>query len=353
MWMSCLHRERPAVLRALLPAFFLTALLPGAPVSDVRAESRTVWYRSNEDFMDLDPLPERAGGRGAAGGPGGVSVPGAAGGPGSGWLLAVRRDEDDPRREIRTLYLDGEEQGWEETLHTVRGLLVEVRRFRYRDEGSPEELFRLEITYRADNTLRSVRRCAGEECILIRYAPPGEAGLESIRGSELLLGIRYGESGRPEYIRREQPGEPVEEEWFEYDRGRLASSRTVTGPREQLRRYAEGLLVLQETRRDRLLVERVSLDRATDGTLLRETRETRNRVEVDQFFPDLSEGIVRERRVNGVLVEQEEITAPGERVVTRLQGGEILFRTWFGDDEPHRREIYFDGEILRVERLGE
>lgn len=343
--------ERPS-LRFLLPFLVPFLLLTGAVGQPADLAAQSAWYHSNEDFMDLEERPD---------------------GPGEGWSLKVERNRTDPHREVRTLYLEGERRGWEEVLHNPRGLPVEVRRFRdtleVRPEPEPEpgpapdpepgpepdaeEVFRLEISYRPGGTLRSIRRCAGEECILVRYAPPGMAGLESIRGPELTMGIRYGESARPEYVRRESPGEPLEEEWYEYDQGRLRSSRTVIGPREVVRQYTDGLLTLEETRRDRLLVERLRLEYRADGELLERIRETRNRVERDRYIPDVIEGVTRERFINGVLVEQEEITSPGERVVTRLQGGEILFRTWYTEDQPARREIYLEGEILRVEQVGE
>lgn len=313
---------RPLVILLLFSVGFLGAV--------AQAGADRSWFLSNEDFMDLE-------------------VP--VDGPGPGWTLAVERDREDPRLEVRSLFLDGELQGWEEVRHSPEGLPVEVRRFR--EDEEPVEIFFQEIRYRPGGTVRSVRRCRGEECIYVRFAPPGVAGLESIRGTDLTIDIRYGASGRPEYVRRESPEDPLEEEWYEYDQGRLRSSRTVIGTQEVLRRYSEGMLLLEETRRDRILVERIRREYTPEGDLLEKIRETRNRVERDLHFPGVAQGIIRERRINGVLVEQEEAVSPDERVITRLQEGEILFRTWFAGDRATRREVYFEGEVLHVEELGE
>lgn len=350
-----------------LKTLVFVIVLAAAPSAgaEVHGAPGTRWYRSNQDFMDLDPIPA---------------------GPGEGWTLSVapaRPGSDALPGEVRTLYLDGELRGREEVSFTPRGDVARVRRLIAappRDQLAPdedsepaedsesdeqseadgdsetdglEEAFQVDFRYRPDGTVRSVYRCARGECILIRYAPPGLAGEESVRGPDLVMGIQYNVESRPEYIRRERPGEPVEEEWFQYRHGRVEFSRTVTGPLEVERRFADGFLIEMITRRDRVLEERVHLERRPDGTVLRETRETRNRRQVDLYFPDVEEGIVRERYVNDALVEQEEVISPGVKVVTRLRFREILYRTWYEDDEPRRREIYGDGEILWVEQLGE
>ena len=340
--MNCLLRRwgrptrvsrRPRVI--LFPFAFLLAL---AVTGVVPSEAAPVWYSSNADFMDLERIDT---------------------GPGEGWFLAVRPAEDaeagdeGTSREIRTLYLDGDVQGWEEIEYSSRGYPLRIIRFAPDEVGTRQELSRVEVRYRPDGTVRSVRRCRGDDCVLIRYAPPGMAGSELIEGPDMLMEIRYGITARPEYVRREEPGQPLEEKWFHYDQGRLVSSRTLVGTEETIRRYTEGHITLLETRRQGRLIERREYERASDGTLLLERRDLRNQTETERFFPGVTDGVVRELRVNGVLQEQEEVFPDGDRVVTRLRAGEILFRTWYSANGPVRREIFLDGEVVRVDRIEE
>ncbi len=348
-WMSCLRPEAtPTRARAIIPAagvlFLAGVLLAGAPI-EIRPDSTgpaapadpadAEWYRSNEDFMDLEPLDS---------------------GPGEGWALAVQTTTVDGdrrvRREVRFLYLEGDLRGREETVFTISGAPREIRRTRETDAGW-EEIFRVSFRYRPDETLRSVERCGPLGCILVRYAPPGLPGLETVQGPDLTMGIRYDSSARPEYVRRERPGEPVEETWYEYEQERLRETRVVRGTEETVRRYADGNLTLEETRRGGLLVDRIRFERDQQGELVRRTRETRTQIEIEQYFPGVDQGVIRERRRDGVLLEQEERLSDDIRVVTRLQSGEIIFRTWVEGDTPVRREVYADGEVVQVEDLRE
>lgn len=289
------------------------------------AAETVVWYTSNADFMEVELQDED---------------------PAEGWVLRVHATR---AGESRTLYFDGEIRGKEEIRYSSDGDPVEIRRL----DPNDEEMFQVRIRYRPDGTIRSVQRCEENNCIVIRYALPGAAGRETVRGEDLLLGIRYGADARPEYIRRERPGEPVEEEWFEYERGRLHSSRKMVGAEEVLTRYADGLVIRRETRRDGRLVERITMERSADGTLLEETTVTRNRRTVERYNPGDAPGITRERLVDGELVEQEERFDERTDLVTRFREGEVLFRTWYHDGEPVRREIFQDGEIVHIDEMKE
>lgn len=317
--MSCLRRKPLLVwVVIILPCLGVPGL--GAvetPPEDAR------WWTSNADFMELEE----------------VSRP-----PADGWGLAVWDNGTPTADERRRLYLDGQLQAAEEIRFVSRGKPEYIRR----TDADGNELIVTRFRYRPDGTVRRVERCGQDQCVTIRYAPPGVAGLESIRGEAYVLDIRYGASSRPEYIRRERTDEPVIEEWYEYRDGHLVTTRTVQGPDETRRRYQAGRLVSEEINRNDRRVSTVTLRRAPDGTILERHSETRTRVERELFFPD-SEDVLRERRINGELVEQEAVDPGGHRVITRLQRGDVLYRTWYDGDAMIRREVYLDGEIVHVD----
>jgi hypothetical protein len=328
-------------LRSRLRAVVFTLVVALLLAGELSATEVSGWYASNVDYMALDPLPS---------------------GPGAGWVLEIgpRRATDEGFfREERTLYLDGEAKGREIYRYSQQGLPVEIRRIEPA-ESEPREVFRVSLRYRPDGTIRSVERCAGEDCILVRYAPPGPDGVERVRGRDLLLGIHYGPEGKPVYIRREQSGDPVEEEWFVYGEGRLRSSRTRVGGEETVRTYEAGRIVREELSREGRTVRTVTMEYDREGELQERVTTTRARTEREVFFPrppsDMltSDEVIRERYVDGALVEQERVhdegvPEGGSRSITRLQRGEIVFRSWYEDDRLLRREIYSEGHVIHVE----
>ena len=289
------------------------------------------WYAATGDFLEEEPLtPAQARER-------------------SGWTIEVGGRDGEWRR----LYLDGELLEQERTTFVTSDAGISLPRQILRSDAQDELLFRVELRYRSDGTLRSIRRCGNDgSCVMIRYAPPGGPGTETIRGDGLNLTVRYGEGSVPEYLRREEPGEPVEEEWYRYLGGRLVERRTLRDGLETLLRYQEGVVVLEEQRQAGVLVYRFSEDRGNDGLPLQRVVETRGRREVDRYHQEHPEGLQRERFVNGALVEREYLRDE-EVVVERLRGEEVLFRTYFVEGELVRRETLLRDKVIDVEIPGE
>ncbi len=301
------------------PLILLAGVLPSGP----SVVYGTSWFSATPDFLEQDPI--------------------SAAGSRRGW--AIEQDGS-----VRRLFRDGELQGTEETQFSRNSAGEEVPRMVTRMDGDGVLQYRDEYRYRPDGTLRSLRRCFGDEsCMIIRYAPPGEAGSEVIQGLDLDLRVRYNVVGVPEYLRREFPGEPAEEEWFTFADGRLIERRTERGNTQTVQTYEDSNQVSLVERRDGVVVYRLEQKFFPDGSLQERTVQTRQRREVERWIRTETGDYVRELRVNGVLVERDIPEADGLVVRERIQGGEVVFRSYRRDDELVRRETLLRGEVVRTE----
>lgn len=298
------------------------------------APSAVRWFAATADFVDEREI--------------------TAGEARLGWAVA-----QEPRRngvEVRRLYHNGELQEVEETRYRTAGGgtgAISVPVHVERRDALGEALWTMTLQHRPDGTVRLVRRCSRDnQCITVRYAPAGEPGEERLAGPDFHLTIRYNEGSLPEYILREGPGESREEEWLSYRDGRLVERRVLRDQRETVVRYDGGHVVSEEQRENGILVSREIRVVDGDGVVLERTRETRSRREVDRFYTRRDDGLVQERLVNGVLVEQTFADPPGTRV-ERLRNGEVLFRSWVVDGAVVRRETLMNGEVIAVEIPGE
>lgn len=292
------------------------------PLTDARAGVR--WYTSNAEFIRLQ---ERDG-------------PDSSGGvPREGWLMAVEAVGGDvvPREEYRLLLRDGAPMGGEHIRYTDDGAVARRRRV----DATGEETLSERMTYRSDGTVRSVRRCAGEECLTARFAPPGEGGEESILGDALTLQIRFTAGARPEYIRIDRDGE-VSEEFLTYAEGELTERRVVREDSVVTTTYSEGLLRSEEERDQGRLVYRIENTHDSQDRLVRQVETRRNLRRETQWTYRDGDDYVMERYENEALVLREE--AAGDTTVrTHFRDGDPVFRETVVDGEVTRREIFVDG----------
>lgn len=314
MWMNYSHRKY----LFLLALIFLGVLSPGPA-----AVSGSSWFSATPDFVEQDPIsPARSR---------------------QGW--AIEHDGS-----VRRLFHDGVLQGSEETQLVRNSSGEAVPRVVIRRDAEGDLQYRDEYRYRPDGTLRSLRRCFQDEsCMTVRYAPPGVAGREVIQGADLDLRVQYNMVGVPEYLRREFPGEPAEEEWFTFEDGRLVGRRTERGDAQTVRTYEDGNLVSLIERNAGVVVSRLEQQFFPDGSLQERTVQTRRRREVERWIPQDDGERVRELRVNGVLVERDTPEADGLVVRERIQGGEVVFRSFLRGEDVVRRETLLRGEVVRVE----
>lgn len=292
------------------------------PLTEASAGVR--WYTSNSEFIRLqEHAPPDT----------------SDGAPREGWIMAVEAVGGDasPRAEYRLLFRDGAAVGGEYIRYTEDGAVARRRRV----DATGAETLSERMTYREDGTVRSVRRCAGEECLTARFAPPGEGGEESILGDALTLQIRFTAGARPEYIRIDRDG-VVSEEFLTYAAGELTERRVVRGDSVVTTTYSGGLLRSEEERDSGRLVRRIENTYDSRDRLVRQVELRRNLRRETQWTYRDEDDYVMERYENEALVLREE--AGGDTTVrTHFRDGDPVFRETVVDGEVTRREIFVDG----------
>ena len=298
------------------------------------------------------------------------------------WALAVHREEAPRDRfvEVARLYHNGTYRGYERTELSDRGALpLERERFDDDDELVYREMFR----YRQDGTLRETLRVdAAGDTVLILYGMPEDSWDEYVQAPKYSLTHRFDERGRPEYTRREEQRVPVGR-----DRPRRAAERPqspVIPMRRRLSRKrptpcgksgfsivtiasrsdvslkendenstatATAEIVHEEVQVDRRIVRTVERSFDDEGRVTEVIIREAGTVQREIWRRETDGAFEKERIVDGVRVALERTTADGDRTVTRYRHGEPVVREFYTDDSVYRRQIFADGEIVRVEEL--
>jgi hypothetical protein len=279
------------------------------------ADTWTRRYRSNAEFIALDPVED----------------------PSEGYVLLVHEDPEGPLPVERSiLLLDGVPVGGERLDRDERGRIVARLRV---DEGG-ETLLTEEISYRGDDTVRAVTLCRSGECVTARFSPPGPFGDETIVADDVALRLRFDADARPVYIRTERDGS-LSEEFLVYREGTLVERRSVTDDGTSITTtYRDGRPVREiESRSGRVARTTENVYDSAGRTVLRTEERRTERWEWEWVYgADDGSYLLRERR-NGALVMQEWVHPDGEIEHTLFRDGVAVLRETIVDGEVQDRQV--------------
>ncbi|MFA7566585.1 MAG: hypothetical protein WCY01_06125 [Alkalispirochaeta sp.] len=320
---------------------FVCAALPAVP--GVAQEADPEWYVSDPEMIRRDPLPGRSPARPASGG-----MPEIL--PELEWAVAVTSvsRSAERREEMVRLYHYGSLVSADGTVYSSDGRPQQRRRYDSEDKLLFEETFR----YRSDGSLRETRRCSpAGDCTMIRYGRPVEGWDEFIQAPDYRAVHRFDQSGRPEYLRRDNGDGTVEEEWYRYDGPELQEHRVRRDGEERTYWYRDGRITVEEHRRDGRVVQTVT--RRFDGTgrILEEVVRGGGTVQRDLWTYDETGRYVMVRTVDNVRKIEESRDPDGSGTTVRYQDGEMVMREHFRNGKATRREIIVDGRVVRTEEL--